>query len=81
MANQDLAKTTPKNETARKRAHTKELRQKLRERKSRRVELRATDEVERIDPTLCSGRECRNKSSNCYFSIGEARAAEEEVEL
>ena len=54
VANQDLAKTTPKNETTRKRAHTKELRQKLRERKSRRVELRATDEVEKIDPTLCS---------------------------
>ena len=62
VANQDLAKTTPKNEAARKRAHTEELRQKLRERKSRRVELRTTDEVERIDPTLCS--------------LGNARAAE-----
>ena len=67
MGKQDLAKTTPKNETARKRAHTKELRQKLRERKSRRVELRTTDEVDRVDPTLCS--------------VGKARAAEEEVEL
>ena len=66
MGKKDLAKTTPKKEKARKRAHTRSS-EKLRERKSRRVELRTTDEVDRVDPTLCS--------------VGKARAAEEEVEL
>ena len=70
VGKKDLAKTTPKKEKARKRAHTRSS-EKLRERKSRRVELRATDEVERIDPTLCSW--VREMSLGADFVCGLSR--------